>query len=113
VASASIAIATLPFARREAALGGAAFRLCARQSISLLGLICACLWATGYELSEVAAPTFCARISKALEGHPICAMKLLLACCCEQQFSAGMLPRGRYHTQPKQRRSKPLVSRRR
>jgi thioester reductase-like protein len=78
VAAAIVAIAALPFAQHEAQFGGAAFHLCARESIPLAA-VCEWLQAAGYELREVAAPTFCARISKATEAHPLFAMKSLFA----------------------------------
>ena len=50
--------------------------LCAPQCISL-SVVCDWLRAAGYELSEVATPTFCARVAKADEEHPLFALKSL------------------------------------
>ena len=78
VAAAVVAIASLPWEQHEAEFAGVAFHLCARESISL-DVVCGWLRAAGYALSDVAAPTFCARISKATEEHPLFAMKALFS----------------------------------
>lgn len=78
VAAAIVKIASLPWEQHEAQFPGAAFHLCARESISL-DVLCEWLHAAGYGLSEVSALTFCARIAKAGEEHPLFAMKALFS----------------------------------
>eukprot|EP01052_Picozoa_sp_SAG31_P010686 SAG31_NODE_592_length_13726_cov_7.188082_6_plen_916_part_00 len=78
VAAAIVAIAALPWEQHETKFSGVAFHLCARESISI-DVIYEWLRSAGYELNEVATLTFCARISKVGEDHPLFAMKALLS----------------------------------
>ena len=69
---------TLWQGRHEAEFGGAAFHLCAQESVSLEAL-CGWLRAAGFKIQEVSAHTFCARIRNAGDTHPLFAMKALLS----------------------------------
>jgi thioester reductase-like protein/acyl carrier protein len=89
VAAAIVAVGTqMPWEQHEAEFGDAAFHLCAPQCISL-SVVCDWLRAAGYELSEVATPTFCARVAKADEEHPLFALKSQLSQPVTRVAAAG------------------------
>ena len=78
VAEATVSIAAMPWERHQAEFRGAAFHLCASESVTL-ELLCDWLRGAGHELREVAAQTFCARIRGIDEGHPLFPLKAMLS----------------------------------
>ena len=77
VAEATVSIAAMPWERHQAEFSGAAFHLCAPESVTL-ELLCDWLRGAGHELREVAAQTFCARVRGIDEGHPLFPLKAML-----------------------------------